>query len=142
MFSLIFLEMDGRLRFKSKDFNELVFVIGITSRRDCIDPAVLRPGRIDLHLQLMLPNKEVMLYWVYVQIYTTGSFQTRVDMIAGMFSSIPNDLTPLDIELLANATERKTGRHTKESFCGVFLIEGFFRCVHCEQRPRMRFGDT
>ena len=35
-----------------------VKVIGCTNRRDILDPAVLRPGRLDRLLQVPLPNKE------------------------------------------------------------------------------------
>lgn len=35
-----------------------VFVIGATNRRDLIDPALLRPGRLEVHLLLDLPAPE------------------------------------------------------------------------------------
>jgi SpoVK/Ycf46/Vps4 family AAA+-type ATPase len=34
-----------------------VYLVGATSRPDLIDPAVLRPGRLDKHLFFDLPNK-------------------------------------------------------------------------------------
>ncbi len=37
---------------------ENVMIIAATNRRDLIDPAILRPGRIDAHVELGLPDKE------------------------------------------------------------------------------------
>jgi len=35
-----------------------VFVIGATNRKDLVDPAVVRPGRLEVHLHLGLPSRE------------------------------------------------------------------------------------
>jgi peroxin-1 len=35
---------------------EGIFIIATTSRKDLIDPALLRSGRIDIHIQLSLPD--------------------------------------------------------------------------------------
>jgi transitional endoplasmic reticulum ATPase len=39
---------------------ENVMVIAATNRKDLIDSALLRPGRIDAHVELEIPNKETM----------------------------------------------------------------------------------
>src|SRR5690606_12538772 len=38
-----------------------VKIIGCTNRRDILDPAILRPGRLDRHIEVPLPNKEGIL---------------------------------------------------------------------------------
>ena len=35
-----------------------ILVIGMTNRKDMIDPAILRPGRMEVHIEVPLPNKE------------------------------------------------------------------------------------
>jgi SpoVK/Ycf46/Vps4 family AAA+-type ATPase len=36
---------------------ENVIVIGASNREDMIDPAILRPGRLELHVEIGLPNE-------------------------------------------------------------------------------------
>ncbi len=35
-----------------------ILVIGMTNRKDMIDPAILRPGRLEVHIEVPLPNRE------------------------------------------------------------------------------------
>ena len=35
-----------------------VLIIGMTNRKDLIDPALLRPGRLEVHVEIGLPNRE------------------------------------------------------------------------------------
>jgi vesicle-fusing ATPase len=35
-----------------------ILVIGMTNRKDMIDPAILRPGRLEVHIEVPLPNKQ------------------------------------------------------------------------------------
>lgn len=38
-----------------------VYIVAASSRPDLIDPAILRPGRIDKHVRIDLPNKDEIL---------------------------------------------------------------------------------
>lgn len=49
-------EMDG-LRSKL-DADKSVIVLGTTSKKRLIDPAILRPGRLDLHVHVPLPSRK------------------------------------------------------------------------------------
>lgn len=62
-----------------------VFVIGATNRKDLIDPALLRAGRFEVHLELGLPEKEAR--------------RALLDIV-----DIPFDET-VDLDVLATATE-------------------------------------
>jgi len=54
-------EMDGIEELKG------VVVLGATNRRDILDPAILRPGRFDLLLELPLPDKASRLAILEIQ---------------------------------------------------------------------------
>ena len=34
-----------------------ILIIGMTNRKDMIDEAILRPGRMEIHLEIGLPNE-------------------------------------------------------------------------------------
>ena len=52
----ILTEMDGMSSKKN------VFIIGATNRPDIIDPAILRPGRLDQLIYIPLPDEPVNKY--------------------------------------------------------------------------------
>ncbi len=35
-----------------------ILVIGMTNRKDLIDEAVLRPGRLEIHIEIGIPNED------------------------------------------------------------------------------------
>jgi vesicle-fusing ATPase len=41
-------------------------VIGITNRKDLIDEALIRPGRLDVHIEIHIPDEEGRLEILYI----------------------------------------------------------------------------
>jgi len=78
-------ELDGIEELKG------VVVLGATNRFDMIDPAILRPGRFDLLVQLPVPNEA-----------------TRLEIFKIHTKDKPLD-KDVDFKLLANTTEKYTG---------------------------------
>ncbi len=35
-----------------------ILIIGMTNRKDLMDEAILRPGRLEFHIEVGLPNEE------------------------------------------------------------------------------------
>ncbi|MCL1592827.1 MAG: AAA family ATPase [Actinomycetia bacterium] len=55
-----------------------VFVVGATNRKDLIDPALLRPGRLEVHLLLDLPSSEARAAFFAI---TSVPLAEDVDMV-------------------------------------------------------------
>lgn len=89
----ILTEMDGISSGKQ------VFVIGATNRPEVIDPAVLRPGRLDQLIHIPLPD-----------------IATRAAILRTALKSIPHALRDQDIATIAAKTEGCSGADITE-FC-------------------------
>jgi transitional endoplasmic reticulum ATPase len=83
-------EMDGMESKKN------VFIIGATNRPDIIDPALMRPGRLDQLIYIPLPD-----------------FKSRVEVFRAVLRKSPVS-KEIDIELLANKTEGFSGADITE----------------------------
>ena len=59
-----------------------VFVIGATNRRDLIDPALLRPGRLEVHLLLDLPAPEAREAFFSMTSVPLGEDVDRDELVA------------------------------------------------------------
>lgn len=81
-------EMDGIF---SNSHQQGVFIIAVSSHKDSIDPAILRPGRLDIHVQLTLPD-----------------LLARRQILEGALKEMPNDLADSDFENLARQTDGKS----------------------------------
>jgi len=86
-------EMDGFFTKSSPgDPSSDVLIIAATSRFEAIDPAILRPGRIDEHIYLQTPGKE-----------------QRKLILQGVSRNIPMDICQEDFDKLADELGGWTG---------------------------------
>jgi len=81
MFTQLLQELDG-ISTKNNPMAPKVYLIGATNRKNLVDPALLRPGRLNLIIEIPLPNQD-----------------ERVSIIEGFLDGIPNDLNLLEISL-------------------------------------------
>lgn len=77
-------EMDGVFEKMAKSN---VFIIAVTSNYDLVDPAIIRAGRLDVHISMSLP-----------------SFDSRISIITETLKKMPNQLSELDLKRLAEMT--------------------------------------
>jgi transitional endoplasmic reticulum ATPase len=110
-------EMDGIEELKG------VIVIAATNRLDMIDPAILRPGRFDLLLELSLPDKASRLE--IFKIHTKGKL-------------LDGDV---DIKLLVEMTERYSGADI-EAICRKASMSAIRECIGQRTENREPFGNT
>lgn len=72
-----------------------ILIIGMTNRKDSIDPAVIRPGRLELHIEITVPD-----------------FDGRKEIIEIKIDGLKKEdrlLPDFDIDKLAEATNNFTG---------------------------------
>ncbi|KAI8917717.1 P-loop containing nucleoside triphosphate hydrolase protein [Powellomyces hirtus] len=92
-------EMDGVMSRSAQSYNTTVFIVGVTNRPHIVDPAILRPGRMDQHIFVPAPGKEA-----------------RRAIYKGFLANMPNTLTDEDVQRLAEESEGYTGADI-ESIC-------------------------
>ncbi len=95
-------EMDGL-----EDLDKVV-VVAATNRKDLIDPAVIRPGRFDLHLEVPMPDKKAREQIFEIKMKARPSNKIDYKKLAEK----TNGFTGADIEVVVNqaslrAVERK-----------------------------------
>lgn len=76
-----------------------VLVVGITNRRDLLDPAVLRPGRLELQVEVGLPDRDGR-----AQIFNIHTAKMRAEGLLGEC---------VDIQQLADTTTNYSGAEIK-----------------------------
>lgn len=110
----LFTEMDGF------EVNQGIIVLAATNRNDVLDPALLRPGRFDRHVQVGLPDvsgREKIL-----QIHTRNK-PLADDVDLAKIARATAGFSGADIEKLANEAAMIAAREEKEKI----FIDHFWR---------------
>ena len=83
-----------------------VLIIGMTNRKDLIDPALLRPGRLEVHMEIGLPNQEGRIQILNIHTNTmrqNGYLADDVDLVR--LADLTKNFTGAEIEgLVKSAT--------------------------------------
>ena len=103
----------------SDDVEEQVFVIAATNIKEKIDPAILRSGRVDLHIEVDTLDREAREFFIdkILQKPTTGEFNKEklLTYSAGM--------TGADLEKVARESSLYVFRNTLEAITQEIVIE-------------------
>ncbi|MBN2421957.1 CDC48 family AAA ATPase [Candidatus Woesearchaeota archaeon] len=91
---------------------EKVVVIAATNRPDLIDPGLLRPGRIDLKLDIPVPDEKSRLEIFKVH---TKNMPLEKDIDLKGFAKLSEKMTGADIEALCREAGMESIRETKKS---------------------------
>jgi len=92
LLSTLLTQLDGVLHQQSEDKNrQRVLILATTENRENIDPALLRPGRIEVDIQLQYPNEDSRrkIFTHYLQVLPT------VEMNEEQFHSLVNKVARL-----------------------------------------------
>jgi vesicle-fusing ATPase len=96
-----------------------ILVIGMTNRKDMIDEALLRPGRLEVHMEISLPNEHGRF-----QILTIHTAKMRTNSVMGRdvnlreLSTLTKNFSGAEINgLVKSATSFAFTRHVKVSEC-------------------------
>lgn len=99
-----------------------VLIIGMTNRMDMIDEALLRPGRLEVHIEISLPDEEGRLQ--ILSIHTTKMRNNGVladDVDLAELASLTKNFSGAELGgLTKSATSFAFNRHVKVSY-GISL---------------------
>ncbi|KAJ3093108.1 spermatogenesis associated protein 5 [Physocladia obscura] len=87
-----------------------LIVIGVTNRKEAIDAAILRPGRMSEFVNITMPNEH-----------------NRADIFRGFLDGVPNSVSEKEFEMLGNLSHGCTGADI-ENFCR----EAAYVCMRAE----------
>jgi vesicle-fusing ATPase len=92
-----------------------ILIIGMTNRKDMIDDAILRPGRLELHIEITLPNEEgrVQILNIHTASMKTNKriAQSAIDQLPAL-AAMTKNFTGAEIEgLVRNAASYALARN-------------------------------
>ena len=92
-----------------------ILIIGMTNRKDMIDDAILRPGRLELHIEITLPNEEgrVQILNIHTASMRTNKriAQSAIDQLPQL-AALTKNFTGAEIEgLVRNAASFALARN-------------------------------
>ena len=94
-----------------------ILIIGMTNRPDMIDPAILRPGRLEVHMEISLPDEHGRLQILGIhtaQMRTNGAMDYDVDLPE--IAAATKNFSGAEIGgLIKSATSFALNRHVKVS---------------------------
>lgn len=109
-------EMDGF----SSSLDEAVFVIAATNFKESIDPAIIRPGRIELHIEIDNLDKEAREYFIN-KIKETKPIQGKLDMNKLLMYTA--GMTGAQLKLIGQEASIYCIRHGIKAITQEILIE-------------------
>ena len=106
-----------------------ILIIGMTNRKDMIDEALLRPGRLEVHMEISLPDEKGRLQ--ILTIHTAKMRQNNVmdrDVDLAELAALTKNYSGAEVGgLIKSATSFAFQRHVKVDFC----VSGVLRPADC-----------
>jgi transitional endoplasmic reticulum ATPase len=116
------------------------FVIASTNRKDAIDPALIRPGRIDLLIEVPLPDKQAReeIFGINFRLAEeiakrTLFFEPNYDRLAEM----TNNFSGADIsEIVRRTLEEKVKEEYHKKACKIVTSEEIYDIIDSYERNK------
>lgn len=101
-----------------------ILLIGMTNRLDMIDEALLRPGRLEVHMEISLPDEKGRLQ--ILNIHTAKMRTNKVmdrDVNLPELAALTKNFSGAEINgLVKSATSFAFNRHVKVCFSSLVLV--------------------
>ena len=132
-------EMDGFSAYR----NENIFVIAATNYKENIDKAIIRPGRVEIHIEINNLDKDARRYFLE-KIIETKPFSGRFDMKKLLMYT--TGFTGAQLELLGKEASYFCMRHGQKAITQEILIDQIKRIKYGEEHtclsPERLFEET